>query len=116
MNDKQTSTERGSWTRRGWLSAATLGVTGTALAGAVTGTPDAGTPPPQLSSDRLPLTEFQPKSMLHVEETHVPRARFPAIDFHTHVSPRARSTRRTLPPADLVPVMDAVNVRTMVNV
>jgi predicted TIM-barrel fold metal-dependent hydrolase len=62
----------------------------------------------------LPLTDFQPKSMLHVRETQVPRARFPVIDFHTHVS-RRRAQRPAVPPADLVQTMDAVNLRTMVN-
>jgi predicted TIM-barrel fold metal-dependent hydrolase len=50
-----------------------------------------------------------------VRETHVDRARFPVIDFHSHVSPRPGSTRRSVPPADLVRVMDAVNLRAMVN-
>jgi hypothetical protein len=63
----------------------------------------------------LPLSEFEPKSMLHVKETHVPRARFPVVDFHSHVSPRPGSKRRSVPPAELVAVMDAVNLRTMVN-
>ena len=117
MDEKAPSTPRGSWTRRGWLSAAGLGLTGTALAGgAAHGDEPSSAQPPGDRTPPLPLTEFQPKSMLHVEETRVPRARFPAIDFHTHVSPRPRSSRRTVPPADLVPVMDAVNVRTMVNV
>lgn len=71
-------------------------------------TPPAGTPP-------LPLAEFQPRSMLHVRETHVDRARFPVVDFHSHVSPRPGVNRRSVPPADLVRVMDAVNLRTMVN-
>ena len=34
----------------------------------------------------LSLKDYQPKSMLHVPETHVPRSRFPAIDFHTHLT------------------------------
>jgi hypothetical protein len=53
--------------------------------------------------------------MLHVKETPVARARFPVIDFHSHVSPRPNSKRASVPPAELVPVMDAVNLRTMVN-
>ena len=52
--------------------------------------------------------------MLHVRETPVPRARFPVIDFHTHVS-RRRAARPAVPPAELVKTMDAVNLRTMVN-
>lgn len=34
----------------------------------------------------LPLTEFEPRSMLHVHETQIERAKFPVIDFHTHIS------------------------------
>src|ERR1043166_6425603 len=34
----------------------------------------------------LALKDYQPKSMLHVPETHVPRSRFPLIDFHTHLT------------------------------
>ena len=34
----------------------------------------------------LPLERYEPKSMLHVPETHVPRSRFPVIDFHTHIT------------------------------
>jgi predicted TIM-barrel fold metal-dependent hydrolase len=49
-----------------------------------------------------------------VSETPVPRARFPVIDFHTHVS-RRRAQRPVVPPAELVKTMDAVNLHTMVN-
>jgi predicted TIM-barrel fold metal-dependent hydrolase len=52
--------------------------------------------------------------MLHVKETPVARARFPVIDFHTHVS-RRRAQKPAVPPADLLKVMDAVNLHTMVN-
>src|ERR1044072_6469956 len=34
----------------------------------------------------LALKVYPPKSMLHVPETHVPRSRFPAIDFHAHLT------------------------------
>src|SRR5690349_4204562 len=103
-----------SWTRRAWLSTA-----GAALAGsAAVGRPrareldQAGATPPKGAP--LPLTEFEPKSMLHVAETTVERARFPVIDFHTHVS-RRRAAKPPVPPGDLVKTMDAVNLRTMVN-
>ena len=102
--------------RRGWLSAAATfvssAITGRALARA-----DQVPPPQPAGSQRapLPISEFEPKSMLHVKETRVPRARFPVIDFHTHVSPRMNATRRSVPPSEIVTVMDAVNLRTMVN-
>jgi hypothetical protein len=40
---------------------------------------------------KLDLSDFQPKSMLHVPETKVPRSRYPVIDIHTHLSTRAKS-------------------------
>jgi predicted TIM-barrel fold metal-dependent hydrolase len=104
------------WSRRGWLSAAGAGLMGSA----VTGEPaarHAGSVNEQATRGQgapLPLAEFAPKSMLHVEETRIARARFPVVDFHTHVS-RRRAQRPAVPPAELVKTMDAVNVRTMVN-
>ncbi len=72
----------------------------------------------------LPLSEFQPKSMLHVKATDVPRARFPVIDIHTHFSWGAQSKNDVFlgqeikflaEPRDLLSVMDRRNIRTMVN-
>jgi predicted TIM-barrel fold metal-dependent hydrolase len=72
----------------------------------------------------LALKDFQPRSMLHVAQTDVARARFPVIDVHTHLGWRARSTggvsvgeeMRFLSTApDLLAVMDRRNVQTMVN-
>jgi predicted TIM-barrel fold metal-dependent hydrolase len=103
-----------SWTRRGWLSAASAGLMGTAFsadaAPALPDLPSSG----QSKPAPLALTEFEPKSMLHVAETRVARARFPVIDFHTHVS-RRRAQQPAVPAAELVKTMDAVNLHTMVN-
>ena len=68
----------------------------------------------------LKLVDYQPKSMLHVPVTRVERAAFPVIDMHTHLAVRsgganARQSRRAVPTADLLKVMDARNIRTMVN-
>ena len=72
----------------------------------------------------LDLKDFEPRSMLQVPVTRVPRAKFPVIDFHTHLSftakgvagvPHAAERRFTAPPQELLPVMDRVNLRTMVN-
>jgi hypothetical protein len=71
----------------------------------------------------LDLSEFQPRSMLRVPETSVPRARYPAIDIHTHLTFRARDAGVTptdtvkvlAPAAELLAVMDRRNLRTMVN-
>ena len=40
----------------------------------------------------LSLMDYQPRSMLVTEQHAVERARFPAIDMHTHVSSVFRST------------------------
>ena len=103
--------------RRGWLSAAAATFVSSAVTGRAPARADQVPPPQPAGSQRapLPISEFEPKSMLHVKETRVPRARFPVIDFHTHVSPRMNSTRRSVPPSEIVTVMDAVNLRTMVN-
>ena len=80
MTDKHEETEL-AWTRRGWLSAAGTGLVGTALSGdgaqaeeqarATTPQQPAGT-----QSGRLPLTEFEPKSMLHVARPRSPARAF----------------------------------------
>jgi predicted TIM-barrel fold metal-dependent hydrolase len=103
--------ERRAYTRREWVSATAGSVLITPLAEAA---PAGAIASQQPATGALPLTEFQPKSMLHVGETRVPRARFPVIDFHTHVS-RRRAQRPSVPPGELVKTMDAVNVHTMVN-
>jgi predicted TIM-barrel fold metal-dependent hydrolase len=75
-------------------------------------------------AQELPLKEFEPKSMLKVPETPVPRAAFPVLDFHAHLSWAARSAKgvaltgdRTFicTPADLLPTMDRKNIRMLVN-
>ena len=66
----------------------------------------------------LPIEQYQPKSMLHAAETHVPRARFPLIDFHTHMtggSADGARIRFSLDLADCLAVMDRKNIRTMVG-
>lgn len=70
--------------------------------------------------DGLPLTEFEPRSMLHVKVTEVPRSRFPALDFHTHITWSGDLTGRdevrwTASPDELLPLMDRKNVRALVN-
>jgi len=73
---------------------------------------------------KLELSEFQPKSMLHVPETKVPRARFPVIDIHTHLSFRAKSVNGVglgekveflATPGSVLPIMDRKNIQIMVN-
>jgi predicted TIM-barrel fold metal-dependent hydrolase len=73
---------------------------------------------------KLDLSDFQPKSMLHVPETKVPRSRYPVIDIHTHLSTRAKSVNGVevgekmkfhATPETLLPVMNRKNIRIMVN-
>ena len=69
----------------------------------------------------LKLVDYQPKSMLHVPVTKIERAAFPVIDMHTHLAvaanaqPNGRPSRRAVPTEELLKVMDARNIRTMVN-
>jgi predicted TIM-barrel fold metal-dependent hydrolase len=81
-------------------------------------------PTPPVEPIPLQLKDFEPRSMLKVPSTRVPRARFPVIDFHTHISFRAAGTagvpqgdemRFLAPPSELLQVMDRVNLRVMVN-
>lgn len=73
---------------------------------------------------KLELADFQPKSMLHVPETKVPRSRYPIIDIHTHLSIRAKSVNGVgvgekmeflATPESVLPTMDRKNIRFMVN-
>ena len=104
--------ERRAYTRREWVSATAASVLITPLTESAGAT--GAVPSQQPASAPLPLTQFQPKSMLHIGETRVQRARFPVIDFHTHVS-RRRAQKPGVPPGELVKTMDAVNLHTMVN-
>jgi predicted TIM-barrel fold metal-dependent hydrolase len=79
----------------------------------------------EAKAGELPLTQYEPKSMLHVPETRVPTPRFPVIDVHTHLS-FSSSLESTLSGKEdkptftakleeLLPVMDKKNIRIMVN-
>jgi predicted TIM-barrel fold metal-dependent hydrolase len=79
---------------------------------------------PETANAPLELVDFQPKSMLRVPETRIEKARFPAIDIHTHISVAARSSngveltpeRQYLGTAEeLLAVMNRKNLRAMVN-
>ncbi|MFQ5740445.1 MAG: amidohydrolase family protein [Acidobacteriota bacterium] len=68
----------------------------------------------------LALGDFEPRSMLKVPVTQVERARYPLIDFHTHLSSMDRAAS---PPKlklkatmqQVLPIMDDSNIRAMVN-
>src|SRR5215813_5360422 len=68
----------------------------------------------------LALKDYQPKSMLHVPEMHVPKSRFPNIDFHTHLSwidrkGEADVVHHAATSSEILQVMDAKNIKIMVN-
>src|SRR5215831_13319182 len=113
--------------RREWLYGAGA-LAGAARLSGASQTSDAGvhSEPTKTSgkSAPLPLAEYEPKSMLQVKETHVERAKFPAIDIHTHISFSKKShngvqlsaEREYLGTAqELLEVMDRKNIRAMVN-
>ena len=53
----------------------------------------AAEPPCPPGNGPLLLSDFRPRSMLHVKETRVATPRFPVIDVHTHFT-FAKSGRR----------------------
>ena len=72
----------------------------------------------------LELSQYEPKSMLRVHESHIERSKFPNIDFHTHISGSTRSEKGVElspdreylgTPQELLAVMDRKNIRAMVN-
>ncbi len=69
--------------------------------------------------DLLPLAQFEPQSQLVVDEHHVDRPRFPAIDAHNHLSYHAEEIQEPAwqlhSPAELIEAMDRQNIRAIVD-
>jgi predicted TIM-barrel fold metal-dependent hydrolase len=68
----------------------------------------------------LPIEQYQPRTMLHLEETKVGRSAFPVIDIHTHITHAGGlegpgTLRFAASAEDCLAVMDRKNIRTMVN-
>jgi predicted TIM-barrel fold metal-dependent hydrolase len=114
--------------RRRWIAGLGAGVlAGTVLPRGTGGSETrASSAQPAAPADpaALPLREFEPRSMLHVPGTSVPRARFPVIDVHAHLSNTSRveagvalGEELTLwtSAAAALALMDRRNIRTMVN-
>ena len=109
--------------RRQWLG--TLGAAFVAGGDAVArGGQDSSPRKGEMKKMPLELSDFQPRSMLHVPETHVPRSRFPVIDVHAHLSftargkngvPLGEKMKYPAPPEEILPVMDRKNLRMMVD-
>ena len=106
--------------RREWLTAAAAATAGGGMVSAK--------PAHAQGADRggaLRLAEFEPRSMLQVPQSAVEKARFPVIDFHTHLSwspsftdetPGGGKSTPTAPVEEVLPVMDRQNLRLLVNV
>ncbi len=62
-------------------------------------------------AQELTVEEWTPRSTLVVEEHHVPRAKYPVIDVHSHH--RASSSRERLD--EVVGAMDELNLQVLVN-
>lgn len=76
------------------------------------------------AQQNLPLKDFEPKSMLRVKETTITEPSFPVLDFHTHLSWAARSSKGValtgdrkfiVSPDDILGTMDRKKLRTLVN-
>jgi predicted TIM-barrel fold metal-dependent hydrolase len=109
--------------RRNWLASLALAAAGQSMiinAGQVRPKKRELDPAKAPGKRKLALEDYEPKSMLHVTETTVPRARFPVVDFHTHLSWSGRrgqvaEAHNNATPQEVLPVMDRKNVRMMVN-
>ena len=56
----------------------------------------------------LPLSDFQPVSMLNTHRHHVETPRFPVIDYHNHLDAQD--------PAEVLRIMDACGIEHIVNI
>lgn len=104
--------------RREWLAGASLAALGASTFSGCGGKQAAEQPAP--SEAPLALKDYEPRSMLHVPETKIERSKYPAIDFHTHLSFTVRNSkpermRFLAKPEEILPVMDRRNVQIMVN-
>jgi predicted TIM-barrel fold metal-dependent hydrolase len=106
--------------RRQWL----YGIGALAGAGTQIGWAAPDTAEDKRAPSPLELSRYEPRSMLQVHESHVERAKFPVIDFHTHISISAKSEKGVAlspdrqylgSPQQLLAVMDRKNIQTMVN-
>ncbi len=75
-------------------------------------------------SASLDLSQFEPRSMLHVKQTPVTRAKYPIVDVHTHLCFSRKSVagvsldpeRKYLAtPRELLEVMDGKNIAALIN-
>jgi predicted TIM-barrel fold metal-dependent hydrolase len=60
------------------------------------------------------LRDFRPVADLSLKETRVQRAKYPVIDFHTHINDALHTTGEWIPPEKLVAGMDRLNISKLV--
>jgi predicted TIM-barrel fold metal-dependent hydrolase len=124
MEEEMVSRARREWLKT--IASATLGAVGShlishkAIPSASANATTVAVPAQKAGTQPLLLKDYQPRSMLHVPETHVTRSRFPNIDFHSHLSwidrkGKADIVRHAAAPKEILQVMDAKNVRIMCN-
>lgn len=65
--------------------------------------------------DRIFAEDFAPRSELVTTETHVPRARFRAIDAHNHLTARTPRGAPVRPPDEMVREMDFLNLQAIAD-
>jgi predicted TIM-barrel fold metal-dependent hydrolase len=68
----------------------------------------------------ISINDYEPKSMLHIHESSIPRSRYPVIDIHAHLTwvdtmVKQPKVVNNASPEEILPVMDRKNIRTMVN-
>ena len=111
-------------TRRQWLYGMGMVAGCGTQVGMASGVTAANDAQPATGPAPLELSQFEPRSMLHVHESRVERSKFPSIDFHTHISGSTKSEKgvELSPdreyfgnPQELLAVMDRKNIRAMVN-
>ena len=115
-------------TRRSILAATGLGILSQSILRGWAGESVSDSPADKAQQENggklLPLEKYEPRSMLHVQETHVERARYPVIDFHTHLTRSAHvvdgvslAAERVIscPPHDLLPIMESRNILALTN-
>jgi predicted TIM-barrel fold metal-dependent hydrolase len=83
-----------------------------------------GNPPSESQKEPQTLANYQPVSMLHLKETQVARARYPVIDFHTHLTFSAHvvngvslGAERIIAgrPQELLRIMERRNILALTN-
>ena len=69
---------------------------------------------PAKRPNNLLMRDFKPASTLHLPQHEISRAKFPVIDIHNHVNDARSAGRNHKDPAELVRMMDQLNIKTLV--